>query len=275
MALEPEDFHYFRTLLQRRAAIVLEDEKAYLVESRLSVLSHREGFGSLNALATHMRSGGGDDLQRKVVEAMTTNETSFFRDNHPFEGLRLIGFPELIRRRGADRSLNVWCAACSTGQEPYSVAILLREHFPLLEKWNIRIIASDLSTEELERARLGGYCNAEITRGLSARLADKYFRHKGKEWQVRDDLRQMVEFRPLNLIDAWPALPSLDLILLRNVLIYFDVPTKRTILEKVRKVLRPDGYLLLGGSETTLNLHTGYDRVAIGPSIAYQPRAEA
>jgi chemotaxis protein methyltransferase CheR len=275
MTLELEDFHYFRALLQRTAAIVLEDEKAYLVESRLSVVSHREGFGSLNALASHMRSGGGADLQRKVVEAMTTNETSFFRDGHPFEGLRLMGFPELIQRRGADRSLNVWCAACSTGQEPYSVAILLREHFPLLEKWNIRIIASDLSTEVIERARLGSYCTAELNRGISARLLDKYFRHKGKERQLRDDLRAMVEFRPLNLIDAWPALPSLDLILLRNVLIYFDVPTKRTILEKVRKVLRPAGYLLLGGSETTLNLHNGYDRVAIGPSIAYQLRTEA
>ncbi len=275
MALEHEDFHYFRTLLQRRAAIVLEDEKAYLVESRLSVLSDREGFSSLTALATHMRSGGGDDLQRKVVEAMTTNETSFFRDEQPFAGLRSTVFPELIRRRNADRSLNVWCAACSTGQEPYSIAILLREHFPLLEKWNIRIIASDLSTEVLTRARLGCYCAAEINRGLSARLLDKYFRRKGEEWQVRDDLRAMVEFRPLNLIDPWPALPALDLVLLRNVLIYFDVPTKRAILERVRKVLRPDGYLLLGGSETTLNLHNGYDRAAIGPSIAYQPRPDS
>jgi chemotaxis protein methyltransferase CheR len=275
MALELEDFHYFRTLLQRKAAIVLEDEKAYLVESRLSALSHREGFGSLNALATHMRSGGAGDLQRKVVEAMTTNETSFFRDGHPFEALRLAALPELIRRRGADHTLNIWCAACSTGQEPYSVAILLREHFPQLERWNTRIIGSDLSTDVLTRARLGRFCGAEVHRGLPTRLLDKYFQPDKEEWRVRDHLRRMVEYRVINLIDPWPALPALDLVLLRNVLIYFDVPTKRTIFERVRKVLRPDGYLLLGGSETTLNLHNGYDRVRMGPSIAYQPRAGA
>jgi chemotaxis protein methyltransferase CheR len=206
---------------------------------------------------------------------MTTNETSFFRDGHPFEALRLAALPELIRRRGADHTLNIWCAACSTGQEPYSVAILLREHFPQLERWNIRIIGSDLSTDVLTRARLGRFCGAEVHRGLPTRLLDKYFQPDKEEWRVRDHLRRMVEYRVINLIDPWPALPALDLVLLRNVLIYFDVPTKRTIFERVRKVLRPDGYLLLGGSETTLNLHNGYDRVRMGPSIAYQPRAGA
>ena len=275
MTLQLEDFHFFRGLLQRRSAIVLEEEKAYLVESRLSVLSHREGFRSLKALATHLRSNGDDALQRKVVEAMTTNETSFFRDGHPFEGLRQGVFPELLKRRAGERCLSVWCAACSTGQEPYSVAILLREHFPLLEKWNIRIIASDLSTDVLARARLGRYCDAEVTRGLPPKLLEKYFRREGEEWEIRADLRRMVEFRSINLIDAWPALPALDMVLLRNVLIYFDVPTKRAILDRVRKVLRPDGYLLLGGSETTLNLHNGYDRLQTGPSICYQPRPNA
>ena len=272
MSLQPEDFNYFRTLLQRRAAIVLEDEKAYLVESRLAPLSHREGFRTLNALAIHLRSGGDDRLQRKVVEAMTTNETSFFRDGHPFESLRLAVLPELQRRRAADKSLAVWCAACSSGQEPYSVAMLVREHFPSLEQWNIRIIASDLSTEMLGRARLGRYTDAEVGRGLSEHLLEKYFRRTEGEWQVRDDLRRMVEFRPINLIDPWPALPVLDVVLMRNVLIYFDVPTKRNTLEKVRKVLRPEGCLYLGGSETTLNLHNGYERVLMGPSVCYRPQ---
>ena len=273
-ALQPEDFNYFRGLLQRRAAIVLEDEKAYLVESRLSLLSHREGFPSLGALATHLRSGGDDRLQRKVVEAMTTNETSFFRDAHPFQSLRQAVLPDLLRRRGAERILSVWCAACSSGQEPYSVAMLLREYGPALEGWNVRIIASDLSTEMLERARLGRYTDAEVNRGLPAPLLEKYFRRHGGEWRIRDDLRGMVEFRAINLIDPWPALPALDVVLLRNVLIYFDLPAKRCTLERVRKVLRPDGCLFLGGSETTLNLHDGYERVAVGPSICYRPRPQ-
>ncbi len=151
MALQPDDFNYFRGLVQRRAAIVLEDEKAYLVESRLSLLSHREGFPSLSALATHLRCGGDDRLQRKVVEAMTTNETSFFRDGHPFRSLHEGVFPQLLRRRTTERSLTVWCAGCSSGQEPYSVAMLLREIVPALDEWNVRILASDLSTEVLAR----------------------------------------------------------------------------------------------------------------------------
>ncbi len=269
-----EDFNYFRGLLRRCAAIVLEDEKAYLVEARLSLLAHREGFRSLGALATHLRTGGDDRLQRKVVEAMTTNETSFFRDGHPFHSVHQAVFPQLLRRRAAERSLTVWCAGCSSGQEPYSVAMLLREIIPALDEWNIRIIATDLSTEMLAQARLGRYTDAEVRRGLPARLLEKFFRRDGAEWQISDDLRRMVEFRVLNLIEPWPALPVLDVVLLRNVLIYFDLPAKRSTLERVRKVLRADGYLLLGGAETTLNLHDGYERVQVGPSICYQPRAK-
>ena len=271
-SLLPEDFNYFRGLVQRRAAILLEDEKAYLVESRLSLLSQREGFRSLGALATHLRYGGDERLQRQVVEAMTTNETSFFRDEHPFRSLRQTLIPELLRRRAADRTLAVWCAACSSGQEPYSVAMLLREQAAALEGWNVRIIATDLSTEVLARARRGRYSDAEVKRGLPPRLLDKYFRRDGGEWQAGDELRGMVEFRAVNLIDPWPALPALDVVFLRNVLIYFDLPAKRATLERVRKVLRPDGYLFLGGSETTLNLHDGYERVQAGPSVCYRPR---
>jgi chemotaxis protein methyltransferase CheR len=180
--------------------------------------------------------------------------------------------PELVRRRADVRRLTIWSAACSSGQEPYSVAILCRHHFPDLAGWNVRLIASDLSTAMLERARRGLYSGLEVSRGLSAELLGAYFEQQADGWQVRDDIRRMVEFRPINLSSAWPELPPLDLVLLRNVLIYFDVPSRQQMLDRVRKVLQPDGYLLLGGAETTLNLSDGFLPVSFDQTSFFRLR---
>lgn len=219
-----------------------------------------------------MRAVPNADLQRKVVEALANNETSFFRDVYPFEGLRQSIIPELMQRRAGQQCLRIWCAACSSGQEPYSVAMLVREHFPALTTWNVQIIGSDLSTEILRRARQGCYGQLDINRGLPARLLVKYFVNVGSGWQLKDEIRRMVEFRNINLIDTWPALAPLDVILLRNVLIYFDVTMKKRILQRVRQALRPDGYLLLGGAETTLNLDDMFERVQFERSCCYRLR---
>ena len=271
MSLSQAGFDFIRTLVQQRSAIALDPDKVYLAEARLLALARREGFGSVAAFVEHLRTAPANGLHQQVVEAMATNETSFFRDHHPFEGLRQVVLPELLRRRAAERRLSIWCAACSSGQEPYSVALLLREHFPQTAGWQLRLLASDLSDEMLERARQGRYSRMEVNRGLPARLLVKYFEQQGADWCLRADVRRMVEFRRINLAEGWPALPALDVILLRNVLIYFDVPTKKAILNRVRQVLRPDGFLFLGGAETTLNLDDAFERVPLDRAGCYRP----
>jgi chemotaxis protein methyltransferase CheR len=179
-------------------------------------------------------------------------------------------FPDLINRRREERRLHIWSAASSTGQEPYSVALLLSEHFPLLAGWNISLLASDLSRQVLERAREGRYSQIEANRGLPAALLVKYFEQQGTDWQLKPAIRRMVDFQEINLAHSWPPLPRMDLVLMRNVMIYFDVETKKAILSRLARLLRPDGYLLLGGAETTLNLSDSYRRVEPFKSGFYQ-----
>jgi chemotaxis protein methyltransferase CheR len=271
MTISEADFGYVRDLVRRRSAIVIEPGKEYLVESRLSGVARQEGFRSLERLVAELKATPAGGLHRKVIDAMTTNETTFFRDLHPFEGLRLEILPELIAARAGERRLSIWCAACSTGQEPFSIAMLIREHFPMLAGWSVRILATDISQDVLARARLGRFSQLEVNRGLPASSLVKHFRKEGSEWQIAETILQMVEFRELNLIDDWPGLPAMDLVLMRNVLIYFDVPTKREILGRVRRVLRPDGRLFLGGAETTMNLDDAYQRVSAGKAACYRP----
>jgi chemotaxis protein methyltransferase CheR len=258
MSLSRASFEYVRAVLRERSGHCLEDDKAYLVETRLLPLARRQGFESVEDLVLRLRSRRDEKLLGELTEAMTINETFFFRDGHPFEVLRRAVLPELVRRRAHERCLNIWSAACSSGQEAYSVALLLRHHFPALSGWNVRLIASDLSTAMLERARRGRYSELEVSRGLPPELLEAYFHKQEDGWQIRDDLRRLVEVRPINLSGAWPRMPPLDLVLLRNVLIYFDVPTRQQVLDRVRRVLHPDGYLLLGGAETTHNLNDGF-----------------
>jgi chemotaxis protein methyltransferase CheR len=273
MSLTQADYHYVRTLLRERSAIELKEDKAYLVEARLLPLARDEGMQTLGDLVRALERDTGP-LRQKVVEAMTTNETSFFRDLHPFEELRKKVLPDLLHRRAAEKTLTVWSAACSSGQEPYSFAMMIREHFPLLANWKVTILATDLSKSMIDRASRGRYSQVEVNRGLPASLMLKYFQRQGLEWHLRDDIRGMVEYRVQNLVSGWPLLPPVDVVLLRNVLIYFDVTTKKTILKRMRRVLRSDGYLLLGGAETTLNLDDRYEQMAMEKVSFYRPILE-
>jgi chemotaxis protein methyltransferase CheR len=263
MAITKVEFNYIRDLVRERSALELEPGKEYLVESRLGLLASKEGFPSLRRMVESLRSSPSSDLHRKVVEAMATNETSFFREIRTFEMFKKTILPELLALRASDRSLNLWCAASSGGQEPYSFAMLLREHLPSLASWSIEFIASDMSQEMLARARAGRFNQVEINRGLPANLLVKYFAKHGAAWVISQDIRCMVKFREINLIHTWPLLPIMDVIFMRNILIYLDLGTKRSILRKARRLLKPDGYLLLGGSETTTNLDDSFEPVSL------------
>jgi chemotaxis protein methyltransferase CheR len=272
MSLSRASFDYVRSVLRERSGRVLDDDKVYLVETRLFPLARRHGFPSVDDLLLRARSGGQEALLAEIVEAMAITETFFFRDRYPFDILRQTVLPALVSRRNAVRSLRIWSAACSSGQEAYSVAIMLRHHFPSLSNWNIRLIASDLSAEMLKRAEQGWYSDLEVSRGLPPELLSIYFDRREEGWQIRDDLRRMVEFHPINLGGDWPELPPLDLILLRNVLIYLDAISRQQILSRVRRVLQPDGYLLLGGSEAPDPMETGFVRVSFEHGGFFQPR---
>jgi chemotaxis protein methyltransferase CheR len=264
------DFDTVRRLVREESAVVLEAGKEYLVQTRLCPLVRELNLQSIAELIVQARLARGRELYRRIVEAMVTTETSFFRDHSPFEALRKAVIPDLIARRRDVRRLRIWCAASSTGQEPYSIALLLREHFPELGNWEVSLIASDLSREALERARQAKYNQLEVNRGLPAPMLVKYFDQHGTHWQLKSEIRSMVDFREINLAMEWPALPPLDLVLIRNVMIYFDLDTKKTILRKLARLLRPDAYLLLGGAETTFNLDDSYRRAGALRTGLYQ-----
>ncbi|MDX2055097.1 MAG: protein-glutamate O-methyltransferase CheR [Polyangiaceae bacterium] len=273
--MDADTLHFVRDLVRRRSAIVLDHGKEYLIEARLGPVARDEGYDSIGALVGALKTMPFGDLHGKVIEAMTTNETSFFRDVHPFEALRQIVLPEVLAKRRTSRRLNIWCGASSTGQEPYTIAMVLREYFPELVDWQVKIIATDLSIAVLERAREGRYRQLEVNRGLPAHFLLRYFDRIGPEWQVKPAVRELVEFCPLNLIEPWPTMPEVAVVFLRNVLIYFDVETKRHILAGVRKVLAPDGVLFLGGAETTMNIDPKFDRIEATKSSCYRVRGES
>ncbi len=270
MPVAPHEFQYLSTLLRSSAGLVLDAGKEYLVEARLAPLATTEGFKSLNEMIATARISPINGMHRKIVDAMTTNETSFFRDFHPFETLRTNIFPALIARRASRRTLNIWCGAASTGQEPYSIAMVMHEHFPWLSNWTVRMLATDLNTEVLDRARSGRFRQLEVNRGLPAPLLVKYFHKRATLWEIRDEIRRMVDFREMNLATSWPSMPRLDLVFLRNVMIYFDTDMKRTILGKIRSLLEPDGYLFLGSSETTINLDDQFEPVTLDKTTCYK-----
>ena len=273
MAIASLEFDYIRGLVLERSALVLEPGKEYLVESRLEPLALQEGFPSLWALIECLRNSSFGPLHRRVVEAMATSETMFFRDVRPWDVLRTMVLPELMNKRERERILNVWCSACSSGQEPYSVAMLIREHFPAILGWKLRIIASDISRDVLARARRGSYSQLEVNRGLPAPLLLKYFAKKDDRWLLKEEVRRMVEFLEINLVEPWPAMPAMDIIFMRNVLIYVGVDMKKAVLAKVRRLLKPDGVLLLGGSESTIYLDESFEPFPVGRPALFRVRA--
>lgn len=266
------DFDLIKKIIYERAAITLESGKEYLIESRLLPLSREEGFPTLDAFMKNIRDKPSPLLFDKIVDAMTTNETLFFRDVHPFEALRTTILPALIEKRSTEKKLTIWCAASSSGQEAYSVAMIIREHFPQLANWKLTFLASDISDAMLSRCREGIYSQFEINRGLPLTYLAKYFNEISGMWHIDDSIKKMVEFHKVNLAGQWPVLPKVDILLMRNVLIYFDVPTKQVMLKKARDILQKDGYLFLGGAETTLNLDDQYERVVMGRSTCYRPK---
>jgi chemotaxis protein methyltransferase CheR len=263
---------YIRNLVRERSAIILDEEKEYLISSRLEPLATELGFDSLMTFMGKLRRTSNEVLYRKVVEAMTTNETSFFRDWSPFRALQEYLLPDLIARKASTRGLSIWCGASSSGQEPYSIMMTILEHFPELNNWKIRFLGTDLSDAMLKRCREGIYSQLEVNRGLPANLLAKYFSKTGAQWQINDDIRKRIEFREMNLAGPWPELPFMDIVVLRNVMIYFDGETKRRILKNIRNILDPQGYLLLGGTETTINLDEQYERVAVKGASCYRLR---
>lgn len=255
MHLQADDFRFVRAFLRDAAAIVLDPGSAQVVEERLAELAAPFGHDGLTELVRELRRQRRGPLAQRVVELLATNETSFFRDVAPFQHLRQHVLPALIAARRERRALSIWCAAASSGQEPLSVRMLLHEEFPELEGWSVSLVASDVSRRMLERGREGRYSQLEVERGLPAALLRTHFERRGNDWSVSERLRGAIEWREFNLAGrAWSELPLFDLVLLRNVLIYFDEPTQRGVLANVRRVLRHDGFLMLGTAETTVHL---------------------
>ena len=271
MSLSTADFTYVASMVRREAAIVLAPGKEYLVEARLIPVARQVGAASVAEFLAAMQRRPNADHQRRIIDALTTNETSWFRDREPFSALTDAVLPELVRSRASTRKLRLWSAASSSGQEAYSLAITLQEALP--PGWSYEIVGSDISTEMVKRAEAGEYSQVEINRGLAATQLVQYFERAGAHWRVLPSLRRNVSFRLMNLTTPLPPMAPFDVIFLRNVLIYFDVATKRTVLRNVAKLLRPDGLLFLGAAETTIGIDDNYERVAAGRTSAYRLRA--
>jgi chemotaxis protein methyltransferase CheR len=269
----PQDYEYLRKLLKTRSGLVLSAEKHYLVESRLLPLARRFGLFNLTGLVAKLKGPGAETLIVEVVEAMTTNESFFFRDKVPFDHFRETVLPALLAARRNSRRIRIWCAAASSGQEPYSLALCLKEMGKELRGWRVEIVATDLSTEVLEKARSGIYSQFEVQRGLPVLMLIKYFTQVGEMWQIAPEIRGMVKYQPLNLLHNFSSLGRFDVVFCRNVLIYFDQTTKIDVLERIADVTERDGFLVLGGAETVVGLTARFRPVTDRRGLYCQPAA--
>lgn len=272
--MTPIDYEFLRKLLKERSGLMLSADKQYLLESRLLPVARKAGVASLPELVVKLRGAGAEALTVEVVEAMTTNESFFFRDKLPFEHFQNFILPALLATRARQKRIRIWCAAASTGQEPYSLAMVLKEMSRQTEGFRIEIIGTDISTEVLEKAKVGLYSQFEVQRGLPIQLLVKNFTQVGEMWQIASDVRAMVQFRPLNLLRDFSSLGMMDIVYCRNVLIYFDQATKIDVIDRIAKLTAPDGFLSLGAAETVVGLTDSFKAVT-GRRGIYAPNAAA
>ena len=252
--MSPAEYDYLRQFLKSRSGLVLSNEKQYLIESRLLPVARKAGLQSIAALVAKLKEPRETVLAEAVVEAMTTNESFFYRDKTPFEHFTQMMMPELLKARASQKKIRIWCAAASTGQEPYTLAMCLKEMESKLAGWRIEILGTDISNEVLDRARAGTYTQFEVQRGLPIQLLLKYFTQQGESWTISPQLRSMVQWKKFNLLDSFAGFGQFDIVFCRNVLIYFDQTTKVDILGRISKIMEPDGYLVLGAAETVVGL---------------------
>ncbi|RNL62667.1 protein-glutamate O-methyltransferase CheR [Nocardioides marmoriginsengisoli] len=267
MTISPPSFAFVSDLARRETAMLYDPGKEYLVEARLLPLAREAGCADVDGYVARLRTDPVE--QAKALDALTINETSWFRDNAPYQAFTEVMLPAMVAARSHVRHLSIWSAACSSGQEAYSLAMLLDQHLPA--GWTAQILATDVSTTMLARVDAGRYSQVEMNRGLPATSLVKYFSRAGSEWEISEDLKRMVRTQQLNLSAPFPLLPTFDIVFLRNVLIYFDLETKRDILRRMRQVVAPDGFLLLGSSETTLDLEDDWNREAHGRTQLHRP----
>ncbi|WP_029012028.1 protein-glutamate O-methyltransferase [Niveispirillum irakense] len=252
--MKVEDFDMFCTLLRQRSGLVLTSDKAYLLESRLMPVARKWNLKGLDEMAAQVRTKRDEALLRDITEAMTTNESSFYRDQKPFDQFKSVVLPMMLANRQAKKVIRIWSAACSSGQEAYSLAMLLAEEGAKLAGWKIEIVGTDLSGEMVQKAKAGLYTQFEVQRGLPITLLVKYFKQVGDKWQLSDDIRNRVQYREYNLLGDLAPLGQFDIVFCRNVLIYFDQPTKTKVLEAMARQMPPDAVLYLGGAETVLGI---------------------
>ncbi|MFQ5579235.1 MAG: CheR family methyltransferase [Nitrospiria bacterium] len=272
--ISPEAVKFFLTLLRKESGLALDESKKYLLETRLDPLAAQQGYSSIDDLHMALKSTNNMLLRQEVVDAMTTNETSFFRDRKPFDIFRDEVVPELIKRNAASRQIRIWCAACSTGQEPYSLAMELSSIREKNPGWKISILGTDITEAVLKKAREGIYSQHDVQRGLPTAYLIRFFKQSGMNWVVNPDLKRMVEFKRLNLLSNFTWMGKFDVVFCRNILIYFDPPTKKAVIERIGGLLPPHGVLFLGGSETLLGIDSIFTRAG-GIAGKYYSKKEA
>jgi chemotaxis protein methyltransferase CheR len=268
--MKPDDFEFLSRTVRERSGLQLTADKSYLLESRLMPVARRFGAKSLDEFIAAVRKQNDAERLKAITEAMTTNETLFFRDTKPFEQFKRMVLPNLLQARASQRAVRIWCAASSSGQEPYSLAMVIKEEGARLAGWRFEIIATDISQEMIDRSRAGLYSQFEVQRGLPIQLLMKYFKQIDDRWQLEESIRSMVQFRLFNLLEDPRGLGNFDVVFCRNVLIYFDQPTKAQVLERIVKLLPADGVLFLGGAETVLGITDRFEPVP-GERGIYRP----
>lgn len=268
------DFDLYRDLLKEKSGLTLTQDKSYLLDSRLTPVARKWGYDTMESMTMALRGVPKADLVRDVIEAMTTNETSFFRDTKPFDQFRDVVLPHILKNRPTKR-LRIWCAASSTGQEPYSLSMMLKENASKIAGWNIEIVSTDISTEVIELAKRAEYSQFEVQRGLPIQMLMKYFEQKGDRWGLKQDIKSMVQFKYFNLLDSMTPLGKFDVIFCRNVLIYFDKETKAKVLQNMAGLLPTDGFLFLGGAETVLGITDAFKPMENTRGIYIKPESPA